>query len=462
MPPLPKVFGYKLPSSVDDGSCVSITFQFPDILEYRAAIMGSVNMLGKWFQWAHTQEDYQAIPELNQEVAQLWSNVLANASFEECMEFCEHIILCLTTDTDVQAAFREFIINDQAIQDNIAGIANKGTPITTPTEVIVESEDLDALFGAVTYLVDTMNGATLDLFEALEATTNKRELGQILFEAIPVIETLPFDEASEYIDALGGAIAENYAAQYTTTPETGMRDQLRCGLFCLARANDNTLTWELIANYFWGEVGFTSSDYVDTFVDFVNLFLSGTWLGDEIVYISFANMAAVLSTSQIFAAMTFPSLSSLMALGLNDPDPDWEILCVDCPPEPADCDDLTAGQQGYLPVAAGQAVYHNGEGYGRATTNASYIFIRKEITGQTITSVILRLNRLMVTGDNYAVALYAYDDTSQDFPYAASAANQLEYTFDDLEITDGLIIYVSSGALLPIDLRLIEVCYTYA
>ena len=90
--PLPKRFGYKLPLEALGGACIRVSIEFPDKLEYRAAFNGSINMLGKWFQWDHTQADYQAIPELNVEVAQVWSEVLAAATWEECMEFCARMI----------------------------------------------------------------------------------------------------------------------------------------------------------------------------------------------------------------------------------------------------------------------------------------------------------------------------------------------------------------------------------
>jgi len=308
---------------------------------------------------------------------------LENVEFP--VEFCAQMIACFETDPDVQQAIaaliasneyvqqalRDFIASDPDIRNTIAGIGNKGTPITNPTNPIIETDDLPALFGAVTYLVDTMNGANEDLYQALEASTNKRELGQILFEAIPVLETLPFDEASEYIDALAEDVAEGYAAQYTTTPITGMRDRLRCGLFCLARANDNMLSWDLIANYFWGEVGFTVADYVDTFVDYVNFFLSGSWTGDEIVLISFGNIASVLSTSQIFSEMTFPSLASIMALGQNDPDPDWETLCEDCPPDEGGLWAIQAGYAGLSEAQSGQITAQTGSSVSFSTDEAS-------------------------------------------------------------------------------------------
>jgi len=366
--PLPKVYGFKMPDTVMSGVFVSVTLCFPNELEYRAAFNGQINMLGKWFQWEHTQADYQDIPSKNREVAELWVDVLASAVWEEgCMAFCERMIECLTTDTDVQAALADLIATNPLIRQSLQTLIDNGSVITTPTIPIVETADLDALFGAVTFLVDTMNDANIDLYEALEASTNNRESGQIMFAAVPVMETLPLDEVSEYVDFLASSVAENYASQYTTTPETGMRDRIRCGLFCLARDNDNSLNWDLIANYFWEQISFTTPNLGVALQEFIEFVITGSWSGEEIVYLSFGNIAAALSTAQKFSGMTFPSLSAIMQLGLNNPDPDWEILCLDCPPVDCDVYDFTLSDHGFTPLLSGYAVYVAGEGWARGT-----------------------------------------------------------------------------------------------
>lgn len=299
---------------------------------------------------------------------------------------CEQIILCIETDEDVRAALREFVINDQAIRDAIQEISAMGLPITDgmASETVVGTDDYDALFGAITYLVDTMNGANEDLYEAIEASSNNRETGQILFEAIPVFETLPFDEISEYIDTLVSSVAENYAAEYTTTPETGMRDRIRCGLFCLARDNGNSLSWDDIAEYFWRQVSFERGSFVNVIEDFVNFFTTGSWSGDEIVYISFANIASVLSGAQVFSGMTFPGLKTLMELGLNDPDPDWEILCTECPPENEwiENDFSTGNMHDWAIYGGGTTFAHwRGDGWERGD-DTTQIAIVKTISGE--------------------------------------------------------------------------------
>lgn len=285
------------------------------------------------------------------------------------LAICEAVLACFVGDEDFRHAVIDAITSDSYFTQKMQTLIDNGSIVTTGGETIVATDDLAALFGAVTFLVDTMNNANVSLYAALELTENKSELGEILFEAVPILETLPIDEVSEYINTLREGVAEGYAAQYTLTPITGMRDRLRCGLFCLARGHENTLNWELVAQYFWDLFGYENDAPFEAFTDFVTFVLSGTWTGDEIVYLSFANIAAALTQTQKFSGMTFPSLSGIMKLGANNPDPDWETLCTDCPPPPPEnCEDPAQFIKGNVTAQSGleftvEAVYDSGTGY---------------------------------------------------------------------------------------------------
>lgn len=384
-------------------------------------------------------------------------------SVEYPVSICELIIDCIQNDEDVQAVLRAFVVNDEAIQDSVERIAERGIPITTTEAetVIVGTVDYAALFGAITYLVDTMHNANLDLYQAFEAASNKRDLGEIVFEAIPVLETLPLDEVSEYISELETAIAENYEGQWTTTPITGLRDQIRCGLFCLALDNDNSLSWELIAGYFWGEVGFTFGDYVDTMQDFVTFLLSGTWTGDEIVFISFANIASALSAAQKFGGMTFPGLTTIMRLGLNDPDEDYDILCTDCvEPPPETCWDFTAGEQGFIAYNNGfvdYASYSSGNGWG-VGYNPGIIKIRIADTGGTVIRVWGRFSEAVPSGVNNVIQAANYNQSGST---AINDVETAEWEIPIVSLANGLDIDLTFDGTLPTGFYLEEVCVEF-
>lgn len=252
---------------------------------------------------------------------------------EQPMDLCALIANCIETSEATQEALRNFVLNDPAIQEFITQNISKGAPLLPEIETlpIVENDNLDELFGAITFLVDTIHDAIVDFNEDAEAANNSRELGAIIFEALPIIETLPFDQVSQYIDTLFEQIIEVFDSQWDTTPITGTRDRIRCALFCIARDNDNSLTWQLIQDYFYGLTGFTWSQTFNIMLEFANFLQTGTWTGEEVVDIAFGNFAAAMSGMGKFGEMLFPSLEALMRLGQNDPDPDWETLCEDCP-----------------------------------------------------------------------------------------------------------------------------------
>lgn len=336
--PLPKRFGYKLPLEALGGACVRVSLEFPDKLEYRAAFNGSINMLGKWFQWDHTQADYQDIPELNVEVAQVWSEVLADALWETCMDFCAQMIAnaeCFLDDASVQTEIINHLLNNQTFIQAINQIAGKGVPMPLPeieapvTDTCVE----DNLFGGVTSIIRQMNTNNTDFFEKIEAGTNPIERAALIVSAIPIIETLPVDEIVEFTDQIIENIFENYDAEYTTALE----DEYRCDIFCLAlEAPDCSVTFDMLFEYFSGRLGgaITIESILAEGIAFV---AAGTWSGTEIVDAMMLAQVVLWRAASNFLGINIRTLQTVGLLGQNNPDPDWSILC-DCstppPPDP--------------------------------------------------------------------------------------------------------------------------------
>ena len=248
----------------------------------------------------------------------------------ECpVDICELIADCIANSEATKAALRNFLATDPETQNIINTIAGRGVPV--PETTLVSTTNYDALFGAITFLVDTMYDAIVDFNGLAEITTNFRERGILLFEAIPVIETAPVDEVFQFIDTIYEDVMEVFDAQWSTTPITGSRDRIRCGLFCLAKLNDGVLTWEMVAGYFWEQVSFVpAGPVVGVIAQFVAFLATGNWTGQAVVDISFANFATAMTVGQRFGDLLFPSMDTVMQLGLNDPDPDWPTLCLDC------------------------------------------------------------------------------------------------------------------------------------
>lgn len=327
MAPLPKRYGYKLPSTLE-GNCVSVTLQFPDILEYRAAFNGAVNMLGKWFTWEHTQSDYAQIPELNIEVAQAWAMILANAQWSDCVPICEQIIACITGDTDVQNALREFIVSDDGITTHIRDTAASGSSLT-PTETtmpIVSGCNPDEAWGAVDALIEQMNTNNVDFFQVFETHTNTLERVSQLASAIPAFGLLPFDELILFADNLFLNIYEEYEAVVTTE----LMNEYKCALFCMVQESaDCFISFESMYDYWMQRIegAFTVES---AFAEVIEFLATGSWDGTLIVDFMMTLQLQVINSTNSFLGVRVDNLQIAASIGAMNPSNAWELICDDC------------------------------------------------------------------------------------------------------------------------------------
>lgn len=459
--PLPKRFGYKLPLEALGGACVRVSLEFPDKLEYRAAFNGSINMLGKWFQWDHTQADYQDIPELNVEVAQVWSEVLADALWETCMDFCAQMIAnaeCFLDDASVQTEIINHLLNNQTFIQAINQIAGKGVPMPLPeieapvTDTCVE----DNLFGGVTSIIRQMNTNNTDFFEKIEAGTNPIERAALIVSAIPIIETLPVDEIVEFTDQIIENIFENYDAEYTTALE----DEYRCDIFCLAlEAPDCSVTFDMLFEYFSGRLGgaITIESILAEGIAFV---AAGTWSGTEIVDAMMLAQVVLWRAASNFLGINIRTLQTVGLLGQNNPDHDWSILCECVPPPPTDCLDFTISDYDFYPgnnVGTPTTAFgHYDPGVGLAPDSSSpfYFYWWRPATGSIdmVNSVTFTFNQatpkfrfsrgsggIVLEYDGAAVTSVTFDASTDPGVFPLDLNEAYVFTFDLFNAPNGTI-----------------------
>lgn len=344
--PLPKRYGYKLPLEALGGVCVKVSIEFPDKLEYRAAFNGAINMLGKWFQWEHTQADYQSIPELNVEVAQVWSGVLAAATWEECVSFCEQLIACLSGDADTQDALAELIATNPAIGDALSEFLRthpggteypKQQPL--PTGVITSNItnpnpdcDPDLLYAQCVGIVQTANRMTEDFLETWETYTNSAETIPAIVLSVPLLgevaDVIGLDGIADYANSLIDAIKEGYDSDYTLDYENA----LACEIFCAAK-DDCVVTLEMLTNIMNARISgqLTLTNGVELMLSLIDADISGINVAD-LYLCAFFNM---LTLANLVLPITWGIESYLrVTRTFNTPNDDWEILCEDCPSDP--------------------------------------------------------------------------------------------------------------------------------
>lgn len=446
-----KWYGRSLPSPANPGSTICFKMTVPDALQYRAALMGQINFLGLWQAWRHQLTDI--IPPENVVAAELWMEAASTAVFEECvMDICEQILLCITDDPTVQAAIINQVINSQAFRDAVQGIAGPGSPMTGPQiEALIGDEcDEDTAFGGWTALVRQMDTNNRDLFERIEVGTNALERSNIVISAIPGIGVFPADEILGFLDSLINDLAENYAAQYTTTVE----DEMRCGLFCLALDNDCGLNFDQLFNYFNERLG-SSFTVESLFLDILSFIGAGTWSGTQIVDAMMLFQVAVLRHASKFIDFAVYSLQTTYALGLNDPDPDWSILCDCTPPPGCDGDDFLIDEQGWEALdGPTYSTYHPDEGWGKGSTTPQRIGIKKSY-GTLISKVTVTFNTATTGVIDVGAFSYAYPPAFGSITHGSPTT---EWVLEFTPGSGGIALDYRVGVLDPIPDGLRIIC----
>lgn len=251
----------------------------------------------------------------------------------ECpMSFCEALINCLLNDDDTKQALAQTIIESPDVRRALEAAPAIGAPMgetQLSTSLSNSGCDLDVLFAEVRGLVDQLNTNNKDFLEIMSAaSTPGKRLAQVI-GAIPLLETLPVDEVVSYVSKLYDEIVTNYDAEWTTS----VRDEYSCDLFCIARNNDDcTLSYDDIFQYFNERLGNAVSpdNLVGSIVQYTIL---GTWSGTVVIDIMMLNQIAIWRAASNWLGVSLRALQTVIALGGNIPDSDWEILCTDCPAE---------------------------------------------------------------------------------------------------------------------------------
>lgn len=140
----------------------------------------------------------------------------------ECpVDFCDELTSCLTPFFDAITAQLNSIQQSQAV----------ASQVQAPVPVMVDGCNLAKVYNGCVAVVEEMNAQIMDIYERAEQETPDivNEMADIIFSAIPVLETLPVDELFELSNWLFENQMENYTGDYTVT----WRDNAACLLYCL-------------------------------------------------------------------------------------------------------------------------------------------------------------------------------------------------------------------------------------
>jgi hypothetical protein len=233
----------------------------------------------------------------------------------------------------------DYVFNQTAI-DNGDTIPNEDTPawdVTTPEEFAedfsiatdgCDAPDKDAIYAGVYQLVRYVNQVNVDALQQLSQVGNLASQIDKLISAATGGLT-PFDEVAGYVEFLVTELLDEYEA----TVDEALLDEVTCALFCIAVDSNCTINLSDVINYYGSKLGSTALDLTSSLLNVMQFAATGTFSGDEYFYfMTTFQFITVALTDHFFNVSSMQNYKTQILAGMNSPDNDWTLLCVECPP----------------------------------------------------------------------------------------------------------------------------------
>jgi len=231
-------------------------------------------------------------------------------------------------------------IFEQTATDNGDVIPDETTTawdVTTPEEFSedftyttdgCDTEDKDALYGAIFQLVRYVNQVNIDALQQLSQIGNVAQQIDKLISAATGGLT-PLDEVAGYVDFLVNELLEEYEA----TVDEELLETVTCDLFCIAVSSNCSINMSDVINYYGSKIGSTALDLTSSLANVMQFAAIGTFSGDEYFYfMTTFQFITVALTDHFFNVDSMSGYMTQLAAGANSPDNDWTLLCDACPP----------------------------------------------------------------------------------------------------------------------------------
>jgi len=255
------------------------------------------------------------------------------------VQICALIIGCITDDGDVREALNQWFVDQMSNYSSTVyqAVSDAYSPFTggLPLPETVRERNLlpeivgcdrDTLFGAITTLIDSMHTNNVDSFEIAETAANLAERAALVLGAIPVLETLPVDEAVDYLQSIW---TDDLFEAYNANDTTAYRDTLKCDLLCIAYNAGCRLSIDDVYQYFISRI---AGDAADTFAELIAYLTTGTWIGTEVNDMFFAGQLLVMYYgNRYFSIVGIRPFQQYLEIGSRTPNSTWSTICPDCP-----------------------------------------------------------------------------------------------------------------------------------
>jgi hypothetical protein len=337
---------YPIPTLPPPTATTPIILCVPDDQAWRSLLWKALGNLSWWL--SYQRDDSQS----GKQTADAWLTIIReaqmiaiNGTASECMDWCQVIADCINDSDNTQEAIRNFITNDTQIRNVINQMIAEQTygtkyppeqplPITESTRNIIDLSadcNYDVLYAKCLAFVQVANTFIVDFFEAWELFTNQGEVLSALASGVPIVNLAAAETGVQlvidYANMISDSLKENYDGDYTLVYE----QELACELFCAAKPSCQ-FTLDDMCNIINARVGssLTLSTAAELILSLIDLDVTGLNVADLYMCMFFNMLKLANAIVPIdWGIEKFQLFIDIVDSGNND----WEILCVDCPPE---------------------------------------------------------------------------------------------------------------------------------
>jgi len=348
--------GWQLPTVVSPTEFWCYPLYIPKDIAYLRAVRGALGELTYYWNWQKDVADTRQQVVQNMLKMTLDADTILAVTEGVCVTDCDDILDCIESSLTIQEAIAKYSGSSNINSGTAENVTNlSGELVDNPAGC-----DNDIIFGMCVQLVEFADRLIKDLFENLAAANLASVNVGYLISLVPVVESLPLDEAFQLADKLVNDMEVAYLSASTQL----LKDEIACDLFCLAQDNNCVLTLEMVRDYFQDKANivFTYTDVLSFLIDFIN----GTFVGNAVYYGMNILFFQIFAFGGKFLDYLFTDYLRVINSMYNDPNSDWTTICDDCPTDWTWTSDFANSENIWEvnPSSFGdRAVWTNGIGY---------------------------------------------------------------------------------------------------
>lgn len=353
--------------------------------------------------------------------------------------FCDQVAQCISDNANTQSSLLNLISNIGTVPTDEDTTENPIDDSLWNNEEIIPSSwtcDRDHAFGMARAILNEMHNAAIQLINLLETATNIPELIAVFIDNVEVVSW--FGSLLELGTWLQQQVLETYEAAWA---QETVRDELACSLYCLIYENCH-LTVGMLDEWYQGELPSLPTDLSDykVILDWA-LDLDLSIDKGAVVVWHWLGLQAIRFRSRWPSPLTagLRSWSVIGALAADDTDPDWSVLCTECPAEWREIFNFAGGDTRWLlsarpkPSCSGLAgVYVAGFGWAGTYTNCGFGVPSYQIQIRPPVGVLGGPNLIRRVIIEYAVADTEFPGILYEFEARTGGA----VTYSTGEVTD--------------------------